>query len=523
MVTMPANLILDNADVITLDPRNPKARAVAINKDKIQAVGSRQIIKRFKDKYTRVIDCQGKTLIPGFNDVHCHFFSQVRKQLSLDLSPKAVSSITEIQRTIEQKANSTPEGKWISGTDYNEFYLKEKRHPPRQDLDKASPRHPVIITHRSLHASVLNTLALKMTGITNETEEPPGGIIDRDLETGEPNGILYEMQEYIGAKINNPITRSEWNKGIEQVNRQYLASGITSFEDATITNDFNQWSIYRKLKARGKITSRVRMMLGIKALSKFRETGLISGSGSKNLRAGCLKIILSKASGQIQPDQKELNQMILEATRSGFQVAIHAVEQETVEAAITALENTQRHYPQTELRHRLEHCSECPPDLVKRLAQLKAVVVSQPPFIYYHGDRYLAQVSPITLQWLYPFKSLINSNILVAGSSDSPVVYNNPLIGIYAAITRRAETRKTVTLSEAITIRQALEMYTINAAYAAYEDQIKGSITPGKLADIVMLNENPLLANPVQIKKTAVEMTIIGGEVVWVNSKTVVT
>ena len=169
---------------------------MAIKGDLILLVGTDNEVDQVKGLETRIIDCRGKTLVAGFNDAHCHLYPMVRKLFSVDLSPGAVRSIKDIKEVIRRKVRSTPEGRWISGTDYNEFYLTERRHPTRWDLDEVALRHPVILTHRSLHAAVLNSLALEIVGINDKTEEPPGGIIDRDFDTGEPNGILYEMGEY---------------------------------------------------------------------------------------------------------------------------------------------------------------------------------------------------------------------------------------------------------------------------------------------------------------------------------------
>lgn len=510
-----ASLILDNACVITCDPRIPRAEAVAIQDDLILAIGSRQEIEGLRNSATRTIDCRGQTLIPGFNDAHCHVFSLVRKLLSLDLSPVQVHSIADIKEAVRRQVQLVPEGSWISGTDYNEFYLAEKRHPTRRDLDIVSPNHPVVISHRSLHACVLNTLALRLAGINAGSEAPPGGLIDRDPETGEPNGVLFEMLGYLREKVIPPIAAAELDRGIAQANGQYLSQGITSLGEATVTNDLDQWYTYRRLKEAGLLKSRLYMMFGWEGLQQFREEGWKTGHGDNCLKLGGLKIILSQATGNLLPPQEELNRMVLEADQSGVQVAIHAIEHSSVEAAIAALEYAQRHSPRVNLRHRIEHCSECPPELRKRLARLNPVIVSQPSFVYYSGERYLSQVPAGVQHWLYPFKSLMNKGLVVAGSSDSPVVPNNPLTGILAAITRRAASGQVVQAAEAVSPRQALEMYTINAAYASSEEKIKGSLCPGKVADIVMLSANPLLLPPDEIKNISVEMTVLGGEIVW--------
>ena len=510
-----ADLIFENARVLRCEPGQPPAEALAVKGERICCVGTNQAAGELKRKGTRVIDCRGKTLIPGFIDAHCHFFSFVRQLFTLDLSPGAVRSITDIQSVIKRKARFTPAGTWISGSAYNEFYLNEKRHPTRRDLDAAAPAHPVIIIHRSLHACVLNSLALKLVGINNDTEEPPGGRIDRDLETGEPNGVLFEMLDYVKSRISSPISDAELEWGIAEANRQYLSAGITSFGEASFTNDVAQWETFRKLKEAGKIAPRINMMAGSAFIEEFVAAGLVTGFGDSQLKLGSLKIVLSLATGELNPTQVDLNHLMFEAARAGFQVAVHAVERQTIEAAALALEYVRDKLPQGDRRMRIEHCSECPPDLRNRLSNLNVVVVSQPSFLYYHGERYLAEVDPETQKWLYPFRSLIDAGIRLAGSSDSPVVPNNPLVGIYAAVNRLAQNGQNVLNSEVISARQALEMYTLNAAMATFEEKIKGSLVPGKLADLVMLSHNPLAVPPEEIKDIRVEMTVIGGREVW--------
>ena len=510
-----ADIILKNANVLTMDAGQPAAGLVAITGDKILLVAGREELESVTGAKTRIVDCQGKTVVPGFNDAHCHIFFLIRKQLSIDLSPSSVSSISDIKAAIRHQAQNTPPGKWLTGAGYNEFYLAEKRHPTRWDIDEVAPHHPVVLTHCSLHAGVLNSRALSLTGITRETPEPPGGLIDRDPSSGEPTGVLFEMLDYVRERVLPPLSEEEVAQGIALANRRYLSLGITSLQEATIGNGFSHWQAFHQFEDTGKLKSRLSMMFGAEALSQFQEAGLAPGYGDSQLRLGGVKIILSETTGQLYPPQSELNQRAFNVHRAGFQLAIHAIEQSTVEAAITALEYAHSHLPQPGRRHRIEHCAECPPHLLKRLSKLQAVVVPQPPFLYYSGERYLVELTSNQLQWLYRIKSFHDSGLIVAGSSDSPIVPNNPLVGIYAAVTRQAESGQQLLPAECISPGQALAMYTINAAYASFEEGIKGSITPGKLADIVVLSGDPIKSPPEQIKEIKVEMTIIGGKVVW--------
>ncbi len=507
---MPADIILKNANVITMNARQPVAEVLAITGDKISFIGGFKELDSITGAKTKVIDCHGKTVVPGFNDAHLHLFSLIRKLLSIDLSPPLVRSIADIKEAIRRRAEKTPPGTWLSGTDYNEFYLAEKRCPTRWDIDEVAPDHPVVLSHRSLHACVLNSLALSLAGINNETPEPPGARIERDLDTGEPNGILIDMLSYIRSELMPPFSDAELAGGVALANRHFLSMGLTSVQDATVSNGLERWETVCGFILNGRLRSRMTMMAGAPYWKDFQEVNLKTGSGDNLMQLGAVKIML-----EVQPDQEELNNLALDVHRAGFQLAFHAVAENTVEAAIKALKYADRRSPVTGRRHRIEHCGECPPYLLERLKKLGLVIVTQPPFIYYSGERYLATVAPRQLPWLYRIKSPLESGVVVAGSSDAPVVPNNPMVGIYAAVTRQTESGQALLPEERIKVNQALALYTINAAYASFEENIKGSISPGKLADVVILSGDPTRVPPEQIKDIKVEMTIIGGEAVW--------
>jgi predicted amidohydrolase YtcJ len=507
---MPADIILKNANVITMDARQPVAELVAVTGDKISFVGGNKDLDSITGAKTKVIDCHRKTVVPGFNDAHLHLFSLIRKLLSIDLSPPLVRSIADIKKAIRRKAENTPPGTWLSGTDYNEFYLAEKRCPTRWDIDDVAPDHPVVLSHRSLHACVLNSLALSLAGINNETPEPSGARIERDLDTGEPNGILIEMLSYIRGKVMPPFSDAELAEGVALANRHFLSMGLTSVQDATVSNDTERWETVCGFILNGRLRSRMTMMAGAPYWKDFQEVNLKTGSGDNLMQLGAVKIML-----EVQPDQEELNNLALDVHRSGFQLAFHAIKQDAIEAAITALEYAHRSLSITSRRHRIEHCSECPPYLLERLKKLGLVIVTHPSTIYYNGERYLATVAKSQLPWLYRIKTPLESGVVVAAASDAPVMPVNPLAGIYGAVTRKAESGQVLLPEERIKVNQALALYTINAAYASFEENIKGSISRGKLADIVVLSDDPTKVTPEKIKDIRVEMTIIGGEVVW--------
>ena len=509
------DVILKNAHIITMDTALPFAEAVAISGEKISLVGEYTEVERATGVETRVIDCAGKTVVPGFNDAHLHLFSLMKKLISVDLSPAAVSSIEDIKQAIRRKAANTPPGNWISGTDYNEFYLEEKRFPTRRDIDEVAPGHPVILSHRSLHACVLNSPALELAGITMETEEPPGATIERDPTTGEPNGVLLEMLNDIRGRVVPAMTGDELDEAAGLVNALFISNGITSFQEATYRNDPGRWQTVSELKKSGKLQSRIYMMAGADFWQHFQETGLVPGSGDNRLRPGGVKVMVTRTSGKFHPAPEELKRLALDIHRAGFQLALHAEEEDVIEAVIEALEYVNEISLITESRHRIEHRAECTPRLLKRLPKLGVVIINQPPFIYYSGERFLATVKADILPWMYRIRSPMESGLIVVGSSDTPVVPLNPLVGIYAAVTRKTESGQDFYSKEAVSPLRALAMYTVNGAYASFEEDFKGSITTGKLADMVVLSDDPTKVPPEQIKDIKVEMTIIGGEVVW--------
>jgi len=509
-----ADLILHNANILTMNADCPKARMVAVRNGKIMTVSEKAEIKGLAGTQTKIIDCLGKTIIPGFNDAHCHIFGFAEGFHTLDLRPDKISSIQDIQAKIRGAALTSPPGTWIRGRGYNDFYLAEKRHPNRWDLDQATRDHPVKLTHRSGHAHVLNSFALTLTGITSESPEPPGGMIDRDTGTGEPTGILYGMSEYLSDVIP-PLGKAEMEQGIKSANEMLISLGITSVQDASIHNNIQRWQELRAWKERGYLKPRVNMMLGIKALREARGQGFSPKTGDEQLRLGAIKMILSQTRGHLNPPETELKQMVLDAHQAGFQVALHAVEENTIFAGLSAVEYAQCAYPHPWHRHRIEHCSICTPETSGRLARLHVIVVTQPAFIYYSGERYLKTVPPQQLKHLYPLGTLIRSGLTMVSSSDCPVIPPNPLIGIYAATSRTAESGQKLSPEQAISPSQALWAYTAGGAYASQEEKIKGTIMPGKLADMVVLGKDPTQTPLNEIKLIQVEMTIIDGQIAW--------
>jgi predicted amidohydrolase YtcJ len=509
------DLILFNANIITLDPKVKKAQLVAIHNSRIQAVAKNTEIKNLRHTHTQVIDCGGRTLLPGFCDTHFHLLSSAVSAATLDVSRQAkVHSIADLQTRIHEFSENVKPGAWIRAAGYNEFDLAERRHPTRSDLDQACRNHPVKLTHQTRHAHVLNTLALKQVGISRTTPDPPGALIDRSIGTGEPTGVLFEMNNFLSKRIP-PLEESELNRGVDVVNQNLLSLGITSIHDASSHNEIKQWRSLGSWKEREKFLPRVAMMLGLQGFNKLDKNDFSCPQDKDQLSLKAVKIILDETTGQLYPPQLELNELVLKIHQAGMQVAIHAIEEPAVESAFKAIAYALKKSPKPDHRHRIEHCSVCSPALAKRLAALGIIVVTQPPFIYYNGDRYLKTVADPQIPYLYPIRTLQKNGVRVAGSSDAPVVPPNPLLGIYAAVTRMSENDAIVGVKECIEPWEALRMYTQDAAIATFDDTERGSITPGKLADMVVLSGDPTHLPPDEIKDLAVEMTVLDGKIVW--------
>ncbi len=510
-----SNLILFNANVVTLDPILPKAQLVAVKDGKITSVCRNERLHELKQEKTELVDCHGKTVLPGFIDSHFHLHGFAESLVSVNLSPRNhVHSIPDIQARVRQEAEKSPPGSWIRGRGYNEFYLAEKRHPNRLDLDIATTSHPIKLTHRSTRAHVLNSLALRLAKISIETPDPPGCLIDRHLTTGEPTGLLYGMGDYL-SKVLPPLSMDVIGRGMRLAGRELCSLGITSIHDVSSRNNLERWNLFTRWKEEGFLKTRIHVALGIEGLREWLKNPFPRRLVDTQLSVRGVKVIVHETTGRLTPTQEELNELVLEIHRLGFQAILHAIEGKTVIAICSAIEHALGKLPQPDHRHRVEHCAVCTPSLGRRLASLGVRVVTQPSFIYYNGDRYLKTVPGRDLKDLYPFATLIENGVKVLGSSDCPIVPANPLIGIYSAVSRKTEQGALLLPREGITPLKAIKMYSCEAAELNFEEKIKGSIASGKLADLVVLSGDPTRLSPDEIKDIQVEMTILNGEVVW--------
>ena len=509
------NLILANARVLTLEAAQPSADTIVVENGRIAWLGERHRLSPAMLASANVIDCGGQAVVPGFIDAHCHILAYAASLLAVDCSPDAVSCIDDILRAIRRQAERTPPGEWIRAVGYSDFDLREKRHPTRHELDRAAPDNPVRLNHRSGHACVLNSLALERVGIAADSEEPPGGTIARDLDTGAPNGVLLDMDAWLDERIPR-LCDAELRHGLSRASREFLAQGVTTAQDATHSNNLDRWDTLRRMKADGVFVPSLSVMPAATRLHEFAGAGTGTGAGLKcgggdDLSTlGHAKIMLTCASGSLHPSADDLRELVAAAHAHGFPVAIHAVEAEEVIAAANALQANKA----SGLRDRIEHASECPPAALDALLRARPVVVSQPLFLQDSGARYISEFGA-DAKWLYRFKTLSDAGITLAASSDAPVSAPSPLAGICAAITRQAESGEVVGEEERLTAMQALEMHSKSAAYAVCAEDMAGTIAVGKRADIAILSADPTGIAPERLPDVSVTMTILNGEVVW--------
>ncbi|MDY6834695.1 MAG: amidohydrolase [Chloroflexota bacterium] len=509
-----ADLILHNARVITLVEALPFAEMVAIKNGKIHALGDAYEVDIFRGAETKLIDCEGGAIIPGFNDAHCHPLGFATTLLYIDCSSPEVRSISDIQRNIHGHARLVAGGRWIRAAQYNETQLSEKRHPTCWELDMAAPNHPVILIHASGNYCVLNSMALRMVGITKETPDPPGGHIGHDEVTGEVNGFISGRNPYVENGVP-PVDQEELRHGMSLATRTYLSQGITSVQDTTWSNTMSHWDFYRSLKETNIFIPRITMMVGINSLEEFRANGMVTGTGDSHLRLGGVKIALDESTGCAHPPQDELNMHALRAHRAGFQLALHIGDVQALQSALEALQHITKNDPNPIYRPRLEHCAICPIDLVPKIQSFGAMVVTQPSFLYYLGKSFRKDIPAQQQMWLYPLRLFKTHRVITAASSDSPLFSCNPLVSLYAAVTRRDKWGHPIAPGEALDVLDALRMYTQWAAYASSEEEIKGVIGRDSLADLVVLDGDPTRVEPGGLKDLKVVRTIIGGEVVW--------
>ncbi|UCC97296.1 MAG: amidohydrolase, partial [Phycisphaerales bacterium] len=454
------DLVVVNARVITVDHENPRAEAFAVKGDTFIAVGTNSQIRKLIGEETSVVDARDKTITPGFIDAHLHprpVYPADSRLGRVDLSPAGVKTMGELIKALRAKAKTTPAGQWVFGSRYQDTKLG--RHPTRKDLDEASTQHPISIRHSSGHVSVVNSLALKNAGITEDTPDPPGGAFDRD-ENGTPNGICREGAGGLarrGSPSPPTATRQEKLNGYRLCFEDYLSKGITSIGDAGTSG--SDMPLYQELINRGGPVVRIYKMLGSRYLSRLKDLHLAGQFGDEHLRLGAVKFFHGNSlSGRtcwlyepyeaINPktgkkdyygippgrSQEELDKLVYDIHEAGFQLACHSNGDREIDMVLDAIEKASLKLPRQDHRHRIEHCSVANPRILSRVKKL-GVVLALHSYIYEHGDK-MDDYGPRRWPMMHPNRSAVEMGIVVAGTSDSPVSAAEPLLRIQSMVTR---------------------------------------------------------------------------------------
>jgi predicted amidohydrolase YtcJ len=537
--------ILHNARVHTMDPRRPTATALAWRGDRLLAVGPPEEVAATAGPGARVIDAGGQTVIPGLIDAHIHFMWYAAGLLRVDL--EGVADLDTALARVAARATTTPEGAWVRGSGWNNNLWQPNRFPSRHDLDRVTAGRPAVMTRKDGHSIWVNSAALAIAGITRDTPDPPGGRIGR-YAAGEPNGMLYEaaamdlvyrhVPEESGAEQAEAVRR-----GLQAV----AASGLTGFHDCEGPAAF---AAFQQLDAAGALPVRVLMLLALATLPESIAVGLRSGFGGDRLRVGPVKIFSDGSLGsqtaemlapfEGAPDnygvatiaQPDLEAAILAASGAGIAVAVHAIGDAANRRVLDAFARARQAesgqatlpggpdadgYRLYRLRHRIEHAQLVDPTDWPRFRELGVIASMQP--IHATSDMEAADRlwGARAGQGAYAWRSLKRAGARLAFGSDCPVETFAPLLGIHAAVTRQDAAGRPPGgwyPQERLSVAEAVRAYTRDAAYAAGEDHLKGSLEPGKLADFVLLDHDIFTGDPAAIATTGVSATVVGGAVV---------
>jgi predicted amidohydrolase YtcJ len=521
-----------NGYIFTCDKNNSTHEAVIVENNKIIFVGSNQQAKEKIDNNTLVIDLNGKLLLPGFIDNHVHFINGGLYLLGIDLRP--ANSTKEFKEILKQYAK-TNRGKWITGGYWDHEKWETKSYPTKEMIDEVVPDQPVFVSRLDGHMGVANSLALKLAGITKDTPNPDGGIIVKDPVTGEPTGLLKDSaMDYIFNIIPSP-TDEEYYQALDAALEEAKRLGVTSVQDISFNDALRA---YQKAKDEGILTCRIYTRLPIAEYKSLVEKGIKAGFGDEYIKLGSLKAFADGSLGSstawffekyshdtttygLPMDivlDGSLEKWALDADKNGLQLSIHAIGDKANSYILDLFEKITNENPKWDRRFRIEHAQHVKFEDIKRFKDLGVIASAQPYHCIDDGVWAEKRIGVERIKYTYPFKSFLDNDVHLCFGTDWYVAPLNPLLGIYAAVTRRTLDDKNPdgwVPEQKISVQEAIRCYTINSAYAAFEENIKGSIEVGKLADMVVLSENILLIDPVRIKDVEVVMTIFDGNIIY--------
>ncbi|WP_432612479.1 amidohydrolase [Brucella pituitosa] len=515
--------------------------ALAIWQGKVLATGTNDQVWSLKGDKTKVIDLEGRFATPGLNDSHLHLISVGLTLKWLDATPQAAPTLESLLGSIREMAASVPPGTWIRARGYDQTKLDIGRHPHKSELDAVAPNHPVMLVRACGHVSIFNSKAFELAGIDEKSPVPDGGLIEQ--QNGVLTGMVAENAQGAVRKAIPKATTEEMIEAIEAAGNLLLSYGITSVMDAAVGQvaGFDEIRAYNIAKLQKRLPVRTWLVLlgdpGTSIVEKCYEAGLVSGVGDDMLTVGAVKIFLDGSAGgrtawmskpylgddnnigvQILPDA-ELEALVLDAHKKGYQLACHAIGDAAIGQLITAYEKALAAHPDPDRRHRIEHCGFSTPEQHERMKKAGIYPCPQQVFIYDFGDAYISVLGEEKALSSYPLKTWKDLGFKPATGSDAPVCHPNPYPNIYSMLTRETGKGTVMDARERVSIEEALQVYTEYGAFSQKLEDVKGKLVPGQAADIAVFSRNMLTAKPQEIlNDTHCMLTIREGEVVFERS-----
>jgi predicted amidohydrolase YtcJ len=533
-----ADLIITNATVRTMDAQRTVARAIAVSGRRIIAVGTASEISRYRGPRTRVVDARGALALPGFNDAHVHFMTGGFQLSSVDLRDAATPQ--EFAERIRVYASKLPRGRWVTGGDWDHERWPavggRAPLPTKELIDALTPETPIFVNRLDGHMALANSLALRLAGVTRETPDPPGGLIVRDARTGEPTGVLKDAaMSYVFQKIP-PSTFEEKLAAARAATEHAARLGVTSVQDMSAGDDVG---VYQTLLDEGSLKTRIYAISPLPAWERVARVGVRRAFGGEMLRIGGLKGFADGSLGSTTalffdpyvdaPETRGLpgdemfpegamHARVRDADRAGLQVMIHAIGDRANDQILGIFEQVARENGGRERRFRVEHAQHLRAQEVGRFARARVVASMQPYHAIDDGRWAEKRIGRERAVGTYAFRSLLDAGATLAFGSDWTVAPLNPLLGIYAAVTRRTLDGRNPggwIPEQKITVEEAVSAYTNGSAFAEFQDGVKGTLTAGKLADIVLLDRDIFQIPTEEIERAKVLLTIMDGRVVY--------
>src|SRR5579885_2983367 len=529
-----ADLIITNANVWTGDDAHPKAQAVAALGDRIVAVGSNADVSLWRGPATKTIDAGGKLLLPGFNDAHVHFVGGGQQLDSVQLND--VTSTDEFVHRIAEQAKKTPKGEWILAGDWDETKWNPPSLPTKEMIDPVTPDNPVLVSRYDGHSALANSQALRLAGITAQTPDPPGGTIVRDAQ-GNPTGVLKDAAMSPAFNVVPPMSHDQRIRVIKRALEHAASLGVTSVQH--MDPDYADIAAYAELLQNGELTTRIYAAPLITTVDDQAKIGIRHAFGGPYLRIGAVKAFADGSLGSrtayfFQPFSDEPNNhgllsdemqplslmrdRMMKADAAGIQICTHAIGDQAISMILDLYTEVVKEHRGAERRFRIEHAQHMAEKDFARFAQLDVIASVQPYHAIDDGRWAEARIGHDRASRTYAFRTFLNHGVHLAFGTDWDVAPLNPLLGIYAAVTRATLDGKNPNgwfPDQKLTVAESVEAYTMGSAYAEFRETEKGSITPGKWADLVVLDSDLFAIAPEKIKDAKVLHTIAGGRIVY--------